>query len=156
MIEIRRMTLDDLPAVVEIEHLSFSMPWSERAFRYEIQENPAARGWVTTLDGQVVAMMVIWIIADEAHIATIATHPHFRRRGFARRMLIKALQSARQEGARRALLEVRARHLVAQNLYRSLGFVEVGYRPKYYRDNGEDAILMNLETLEALDAPEEP
>ncbi len=154
MIEIRRMTLDDLPAVVEIEHISFSMPWSERAFRYEVQENPAARGWVTTLDGRVVAMMVLWMIADEAHIATIATHPHFRRRGFARQMLIKALQAARQEGAKHALLEVRAHHHAAQNLYRSLGFIEVGYRPKYYFDNGEDAILMNLETLDALEGLE--
>ena len=150
MIEIRRMAVEDIPAVVEIDQSSFTLPWSERAFYYEVQENRAARCWVTVLDGQVVAMAVIWLILDEAHVATIATHPHFRRRGFGRKMLVKALQAAREEGAKSALLEVRVRHVGAQKLYGDIGFVEVGLRPKYYRDNGEDAVLMTLEDLDIL------
>jgi ribosomal-protein-alanine N-acetyltransferase len=150
MIEIRRMELKDIPEVVEIDRSSFTLPWTERSFKYEVQENTAARCWVTTVDGRVVSMLVLWIIVDEAHIATIATHPHFRRRGFARQVLVKSLVSARGEGAIKALLEVRARHVVAQKIYCDIGFVEVGRRPMYYRDNGEDAVLMTMENLDAL------
>jgi ribosomal-protein-alanine N-acetyltransferase len=150
MIVVRRMELKDIPEVVEIDRSSFTIPWSERSYKYEVQENKAARCWVTTDDERVVAMMVLWIIVDEAHIATIATHPHYRRRGLASRMLTRALVSAREEGAERALLEVRARHAVAQKIYYDIGFVEVGRRPKYYHDNGEDAVLMTLDNLKDL------
>ena len=80
----------------------------------------------------------------EAHIATLATHPELRRNGIGRRLLARALQQAAQEGLRSAYLEVRAGNQAAQALYRSFGFVEDGRRPGYYKDNGEDAILMSL------------
>ena len=145
---VRRMTVEDVPQVVEIDRASFSLPWTERAFHYEVTENSAARCWVSeTGDRQVAAMLVLWMILDEAHIATIATHPNFRRKGFAKRVLVEALRSARKEGALSALLEVRANHIVAQKIYHDLGFVDVGLRHQYYRDNGEDAILMTLSPL---------
>ena len=155
MMEVRRMTLEDVPAVAEIDRGSFRLPWSERAFRYEVAENPAARCWVTLVDRRVVAMLVLWLILDEAHIATIATDPNYRRKGIARRMLVEALIAVRQDGASSALLEVRSSHTVAQKIYRDLGFVEVGRRLKYYRDNGEDAILMTLASLVSLTTPED-
>jgi len=154
VIQVRRMELKDIPFVVEIDQSSFTLPWTERAFRYEVQENRAARNWVATLDGQVAAMLVIWMILDEAHVATIATHPHYRRQGLGTRLLTTALASALDEGAQKALLEVRARHTAAQKLYSRLGFVEVGRRPKYYHDNGEDAVLMTLENMQDLEIPE--
>jgi ribosomal-protein-alanine N-acetyltransferase len=154
MIEIRRMELKDISEVVEIDRSSFTLPWTERSFKYEVQENRAARCWVTVEDERVASMLVLWVIVDEAHIATIATHPQFRRRGLAKRMLIKSLVSAREEGALKALLEVRARHVIAQKIYCDIGFVEVGRRPMYYRDNGEDAVLMTMENLEGLEFAE--
>ncbi|MCC7511743.1 MAG: GNAT family N-acetyltransferase, partial [Anaerolineae bacterium] len=80
--------------------------------------------------------------------------PHFRRRGFAKKMLIHALAAAREEGATKALLEVRARHVVAQKIYCDIGFAEVGRRPMYYRDNGEDAVLMTMDDLGGLTVAE--
>ena len=155
MIELRRMQLKDVPEVVEIDRSSFTLPWTERSFKYEIEENRAARCWVMTVDESVASMLVLWMILDEAHIATIATHPSFRRRGFAKQMLAKSLISAREEGALKALLEVRARHMVAQKIYCDIGFVEVGRRPMYYRDNGEDAVLMTMENLQDLKPAED-
>lgn len=154
MIEIRKMKVEDIPEVVEIDRSSFTLPWTERSFKYEVTENSAARCWVTEVDGQVAAMLVLWIIVDEAHIATIATHPKFRRRGFAKKMLTRSLVAAREEGMQKALLEVRARHVVAQKIYCDIGFVEVGRRPMYYRDNGEDAVLMTMEDLSGLKSAE--
>jgi ribosomal-protein-alanine N-acetyltransferase len=92
------------------------------------------------------------LIVDEAHIATIATHPDFRRRGIGEQLLIAALLSARAEGAAHAFLEVRAGNPGALSLYKKYGFVVAGTRPQYYKDNNEDAILMNLEDLNSLEA----
>ena len=140
---IRRMTLDDIEQVVAIDQASFGLPWPERTFRYEVAENSASRPWVVDADGCVVAMIVMWFIIDEAHIATIATHPDFRRQGFGEKLLVQALKAAKEEGALTALLEVRESNDAAQEMYRKLGFKEVNRRPQYYSDNGEDAILMN-------------
>jgi len=88
------MLLEDLDQVVAIDQVSFSLPWPARSFRFEITDNPAARGWVAETDDRVVGMLVLWMIVDEAHIATLATHPDFRRQGIAQQLLIHALQSA--------------------------------------------------------------
>ncbi len=145
---IRRMTEADLSAVHEIDHLSFALPWPERSFRFEISSNPAARCWVAELDGRVAAMMVIWMIMEEAHVATFATHPEFRARGIGHELLKHGLEAAAREGAVRAFLEVRVSNAAAQKLYRDFGFVEDGRRARYYKDNGEDALLMSLDSLE--------
>lgn len=145
---IRHMTVEDVPQVVQIDQASFTLPWTERSFHYEVTGNNASRCWVVeTENREVAAMLVLWLIVDEAHIATIATHPEYRRRGYAKAMLVEALRSAREEGAVSALLEVRAHHSVAQKIYHDLGFVDVGRRASYYRDNGEDAILMTLNPI---------
>lgn len=144
---IRRMTLDDLAQVVAIDKVSFSLPWPERSFRFEIADNPASRAWVAELDGKIVGMIVAWLLVDEAHIATIATHPEFRRQGIASRLLIHALEYMRSEGARTSVLEVRESNAAAQEMYRKFGFEESGRRPRYYRDNNEDAVLMTLSDL---------
>jgi ribosomal-protein-alanine N-acetyltransferase len=146
---IRRMTLEDLPAVVALDKISFSLPWPERSFRFELTDNPASRCWVAELDGRIVGVVVTWLFVDEAHIATIATHPDYRRQGIARRMLIYTLESAMREGAHSSFLEVRESNLAAQEMYRKFGYAEVGRRKRYYRDNNEDAILMNLERINA-------
>ncbi|MCJ7432401.1 MAG: ribosomal protein S18-alanine N-acetyltransferase [Anaerolineales bacterium] len=144
---IRRMTLGDVEQVIAIDQASFNLPWPERTFRYEVAENSASRPWIVDVDGRVAAMIVVWFIIDEAHIATIATHPDFRRQGFGRKLLIHALNTAKDEGAKTALLEVRVSNDVAQEMYRKLGFVEVNRRLQYYSDNGEDAILMTASLL---------
>jgi ribosomal-protein-alanine N-acetyltransferase len=147
---IRRMTLDDIDQVVAIDQASFSLPWPERSFRFEVTDNPASRAWVAEADGRIAGMIVAWLLVDEAHIATIATHPDFRRQGIASKLLIHALQTMQSEGARTSVLEVRASNLAAQEMYRKFGFEESGRRPKYYKNNGEDAILMSLDRLESL------
>lgn len=150
---IRSMCKDDLEQVRAIDRLSFSLPWPEQAYAYELFENPRARLWVAevrNIEGkpQVVGVIVIWLILDEAHIASLAVHPDFRQQGIAKQLLIAALRGAIKEGARQATLEVRAGNYIAQNLYRQFGFVVVGRRPRYYLDNQEDAVLMTLHHID--------
>jgi ribosomal-protein-alanine N-acetyltransferase len=144
---IRRMTLDDLPTVVALDQMSFSLPWPERSFRFELADNAASRCWVAEVDGRVVAMLVGWLLVDEMHIATIATHPDYRRQGIGRKLLSYALMRALDEGARSSFLEVRESNLAAQEMYHHFGYHATGRRRRYYKDNDEDAILMTLESL---------
>jgi ribosomal-protein-alanine N-acetyltransferase len=144
---IRKMILDDVPAVVELDQKSFSLPWPERSFRFELTDNPASRCWVAEVDEKIVGMIVVWLIVDEAHVATIATHPDFRREGIAKKLLAHALRKLIEQGARSSFLEVRESNLAAQELYRKFGYEETGRRRRYYKDNDEDAILMNLGSL---------
>jgi ribosomal-protein-alanine N-acetyltransferase len=148
---IRRMRLEDVPAVHEIDMLSFSLPWSERSFRYEVTQNPVSRGWVAEAEGRIAAMLVLWLVVDEAHIATIAVHPDFRRQGIGEQILLSALRSAKDEGAQRAFLEVRAGNAAAQAMYKKYGFTITGVRPRYYKNNNEDAFLMDLDNLDLLE-----
>ena len=141
-----RSTEADLDAIAEIERLSFPAPWAKQAFADEL-----ARPWAR-LDilrhgatGRVVAFCNYWLVADELHILNVAVHPEARRHGHAARLLRHILDEALRNQARVASLEVRASNLAAAALYRKFGFREVGVRPKYYANDGEDALLMDLE-----------
>ncbi len=147
---VRKMILDDLEQVVAIDQTSFSLPWPPRSFQFELTDNPIARCWVVELNEKIVGMLVGWLMIDELHIATIATHPDFRRQGIGKKILIHALKSARDEGLIRSFLEVRKSNQAAIMMYKNLGFIEEGIRKEYYKDNHEDAILMTLNDLSHL------
>lgn len=157
-VDIRRMRADDLPQVQLIDQLSFSLPWPAKAYRFELEENPNSMQWVAVKadkdrpDGtgrqkqeQVVGVIVIWLIIDEAHIATLAVHPEARGQGIAGKLLAVALENAFQRGAVTATLEVRASNQIAQHLYHQFHFEITGSRPHYYKDNDEDAVIMTAE-----------
>lgn len=91
---------------------------------------------------QVVGYSGFWYILDEAHVSTIAVHPDWRGQGVGERLLVAMLEQALDLGAVTATLEVRVSNTPAQNLYRKYHFEVVGRRRRYYRDNGEDALLM--------------
>jgi len=93
-------------------------------------------------------MIVVWLILDEVHIATLAVNPTFRQHHIGQRLLAHTLIKAVDLGAKKAFLEVRKGNLPARELYRKFGFIEVGVRRWYYQDNREDAVLMNLEALD--------
>lgn len=150
---IRPMIVDDIERVHAIDTLSFSLPWSERSYRFELTENRNSSVWVaeTQNPGEepvVVGMIVIWVILDEAHIATVAVHPEYRKLGIGRKLLAHGLLAAYERGARLAYLEVRRSNVNAQNLYHQFRFHVVGERLRYYKDNNEDALLMTLENIE--------
>jgi ribosomal-protein-alanine N-acetyltransferase len=95
-----------------------------------------------------VGAVVVWLIEDEAHIATLCVHPDYRGRGISREILAVALMESIQQGAHLATLEVRANNLIAQALYRRFRFEILGRRPRYYRDNNEDALIMTVDGLD--------
>lgn len=142
MTKIRPMTLDDIPGVMEIERLSFALPWSENSFREELLGNDMAHFSVAVNDERVVGAAGYWQIEDECHISTVATHPDWRRQGIGELLLVHMLTEARTWGAELAILEVRVSNEAAIRLYRKFGFEVNRVRKQYYRDNNEDALEM--------------
>jgi len=159
-IQLNMMTLDDVPYVAWLEQLCFTSPWSEATYRHEIQANfrafyyvmrPALSSDSVTLSSnfeptqpRILAYGGFWLMGDEAHIVTIASHPEWRRRQLGELMLLLLLIEAHDMGARSVTLEVRPSNLPALALYQKQGFEEVGRRKRYYRDNDEDALLLTL------------
>jgi ribosomal-protein-alanine N-acetyltransferase len=149
----RHMEIDDVEQVQAIDRLSFSIPWPETSYHFELLKNPGSILWVAEYHSeggkrQIVGMIVIWMILDEAHIATIAVHPEYRSQGIGRKLLALALREAIEHGAVESMLEVRANNLVAQALYKDFGYEIVGRRPRYYQDNQEDAVLMSVKNID--------
>jgi ribosomal-protein-alanine N-acetyltransferase len=91
----------------------------------------------------------IWVMTDEAHVTTIASHPELRGRGVGELLLLALIRRSMEIGARWMTLEVRASNMVAQNLYRKYTFKEMGVRRRYYSDNGEDALVMWTDALDS-------
>jgi [ribosomal protein S18]-alanine N-acetyltransferase len=141
------MTLDDLPAVHAIERASFAAPWPDDAYRSELLTNRLATYVVARLGEVVIGFAGLWMMVDEAHVTTFAVDPRWRRRGVGERLLVVLLDVALARDAREATLEVRLSNLPARRLYEKYGFRPVGIRPRYYTDNGEDALIMTTEPL---------
>ena len=139
-----RLHAPDLPAVVAIENACYSQPWSEATLLNELTGLPHSRVWGIRQAGELLGYAVVWVIADEGHLANLAVTPGARRRGLARRLLDESLLDARRRGATAVYLEVRASNRAAQALYLSAGFRLIGTRAKYYENNQEDAVLMSL------------
>jgi len=145
------MRASDLDAVQRIEKASFSTPWPAYAYRQEIETNRMAHYIVARVGREVVGFAGIWLMVDQAHITTFAVDPEWRRQGIGSHMALALLRMSRTLGARNATLEVRLSNLEARRLYERFGFRPVGVRPRYYTDNGEDALIM---TTDDLDDPE--
>lgn len=144
---IEPMTVADLPAVHRIERASFSVPWPDDAYRSEIESNRLASYLVIRAGDELVAYGGIWLMVDEAHITTFAVDPAWRRQRVGETLLLALLDVAVARRAREATLEVRLSNVPARRLYEKYGFRPVGLRPRYYSDNGEDALIMTTEPL---------
>lgn len=155
------MALSDLDQVMAVEQAAFSLPWSKRAYRYEIVENehstmlvvrPVTRllglpaDWLRRLNlanpEPVLGYAGFWLLVDDAHVATIAVHPDWRRRGLGELLLASLLERAMALGAHRSTLEVRVSNQAAQALYVKYGFQILERRRRYYSDDNEDGYLM--------------
>lgn len=140
----------DFATVQVIDHASFPTPTPAKLFIHELTENPLARYAVVTAVDHVVGYIGYWLMADEVHISTIAVHPDWRGRGLGELLLLHMLYAVYDLPVTLVTLEVREGNTVAQALYRKYQFDQVGRRRRYYRDTGEDAVLM---TRQPLDAP---
>jgi len=141
-ITFRKMTVEDLDDVIEVEVNSFATPWSREAFFNELTKNQFAQYLVVEVDQKVVGYCGVWVIVDEAHITNIALLPDYRGMKLGDALMARVIELTRELGALRVTLEVRVSNERAKNLYRKFGFEAGALRKQYYTDNMEDALVM--------------
>jgi ribosomal-protein-alanine N-acetyltransferase len=141
-ISIVKASREHIDDIVNVEKLSFKIPWSKQSITDEFLNNEAAVYFCVLASGKAVGYAGMWQVLDEGHITNIAVHPEFRRSGLGSALMETLLEEAGRRGLRALTLEVRKSNLGAQALYRKYGFTDGGMRKRYYADNNEDAIIM--------------
>ncbi|MCX7600248.1 MAG: ribosomal protein S18-alanine N-acetyltransferase [Armatimonadetes bacterium] len=145
---IRHGRVSDLAAVMEIERASFPTPWSDAAMRRELECQENSYVLVAEVGDRPVGYVVTWVYSGEAHVLNVAVAPDERGQGLGELLMLSAIEEAISRRCRQVVLEYRVSNLAAANLYRKLGFVPAGLRPRYYLDTGEDAIFAILDKLQ--------
>jgi ribosomal-protein-alanine N-acetyltransferase len=147
---LRKMSANDLPAVLAVERAAYESGWPATAFERELAHNEMARYVVLERfaeDGSaaIAGFGGIWLMVDQAHIVTVAVAPVYRRLGFGRLLVHGLINLAIDSAMSSGTLEVRVSNAPARALYSAYGFYEVGLRKRYYADNHEDAVIMTTE-----------
>ncbi len=139
---IRRLAYSDLPRVISIERRSFPAPWSLAMFVLEISK-PSGICLAATEGDELLGYLVCSRYEQVWHLMNVAVAPERRRAGVASDLISKLVE----EGGGRLpfTLEVRVSNRPAISMYERLGFRSSGVRPRYYQDNGEDALIMWLD-----------
>ena len=142
---IRRMTLEDIPQVVEIEKQCFSLPWSEKSFEESLNREDTIFLVCNPKDTKITGYMGLYLSFEEASVTNVAVSLEFRKRGCGEKLVAAAKEFAKEAGAERIFLEVRLSNMPAISLYKKLGFQELGIRKKFYEHPVEDAYIMSCE-----------
>jgi len=149
-VDIRPMTDNDLPAVMEIENLCFKNPWKEKDLMYELHDNPVCNIWVIELSNESSGLKSVcgycdfWITFDSATISKIAVHPGIQHHQLGTAMMDEIINECYAKKVRTLTLEVRKSNEKAINFYKKNKFEISHTKPGYYSD-GEDALYMILE-----------
>ncbi|MFY9614004.1 MAG: ribosomal protein S18-alanine N-acetyltransferase [Candidatus Dormiibacterota bacterium] len=144
---IEEMTLDDVPAVQDIEREIFLTPWPRNAYRRELLQNKMASYIVLRDRDEIIGYAGLWKMHDEAHVTTVGVRRKDQGRGFGMALMLALISRAYTLQSRWMTLEVRASNYGAMALYEKLGFKVIGRRRGYYTDDGEDAVVMWSDSL---------
>ena len=133
-----------MPQIAQLEKRCFSDPWSEKSIASEL-ENPLSV-WLVAVDGgQLIGYVGSQTVLGETDMMNLAVAPEARRQGTGRALVLALVDALTEKGSHSLMLEVRVSNTPAQKLYESLGFSQVGRRPKYYVNPREDALILRKE-----------
>ena len=141
---LRPLTAADLPALAALEGACFSHPWTERQLAADLENDLLTHLGAVSPEGALLGYAEVRAVLDEGTLERIAVAPAARRRGIGEALLARLVREGRGRLAF-LTLEVRAGNAPAIGLYEKLGFREVGRRKNYYREEGEDALLLTLD-----------
>ncbi|NEZ74393.1 ribosomal-protein-alanine N-acetyltransferase [Clostridium botulinum] len=136
-------SLEHIDGVMEIDNLSFSVPWSRNSYETELKNKFAK--YIVVLNeetNKVLGFAGMWLIIDECHITNIAVHPNYRGLGIGNILMNEIIDICKEHNLTGITLEVRESNTAAKNLYYKYGFKDSGIRKDYYADNNENALLM--------------
>ncbi len=152
----------DLEQILQLEEACFSAPWTRKMLEAELSGNQFAHFLIARGSGlqtettDIAGYLCFWVVFEELRIMNLAIKVSARRRGIARRLVTRTLETGLEKGASRALLEVRASNDPALLLYERMGFRRVSTRNHYYSHPIEDAILMEMDPLLVPTQPDSP
>ena len=144
-VELRRLVLDDLEEIDEIERRAYPTPWSRSMFAGELSKPTSICLGAFEADGEdgaLVGYLVVSRYVDAWHVMNVAVDPDHRGRGVATMLLERLFELTADDARRGYTLEVRVSNATAIGLYERLGFTARGLRRGYYTDNREDALIM--------------
>ncbi len=142
-VRIRTATDADLDAVMALEQASFpASAWERATMQAEIASEWGRYIIAIDGDGRALGYAGLRAVGVEGDVQTIAVAEGARGRGIGRALLAELLEEAGRRGVRELFLEVRADNDVARGLYASVGFEEIGVRPRYYQPEDVDAVVM--------------
>ena len=139
-LSIRRLTYSDLPQVIAVERRAFPTPWSLAMFVLELSK-PSGVCLAALRDDDLVGYVICSRYDTVWHVMNVAVDPRLRRQKIATALLDALLEHV-DDGTAQLTLEVRPTNGPAIALYERFGFRSAGTRPRYYQDNGEDALIM--------------
>lgn len=139
------LSSEDLDQVLEIERTSYPYPWSKAIFERELGYDWAHLiGRLEEGTQALVGYVNYWLVYDEVHVLNVAVHAQARRHGHGAALLDHVIAFGQMHRCATVTLEVRRTNLGAQALYGRFGFKQIGIRPRYYTEDGEDALVMVL------------
>lgn len=135
----------DVDKIIEIERGNFSDGWNEQML---LSAFDTERFYCIGLevDGQTVGLITYSLSLETADIEGVVTIAEQRGKGYASRLVERALERIEQTGIKKVFLEVRETNLPAICLYKKFGFEQISVRKNYYPD-GENAFVMVKELL---------
>ncbi len=145
-VELRRLAVEDVDAIEDIERASMPAPWSRTMFVSEISK-PTSICLGAFLSGRLIGYVIVSRYVDAWHVMNIVVAPDQRRLGVATLLLQRLFELTADDAQRGYTLEVRVSNEGAIKLYESLGFRSQGIRRGYYTDNREDALVMWRDSL---------
>ena len=139
----RTMRTSDAELVAQNEAAAYDHPWTKRIIVDCLRAGYQC--WVLANKQQIVAHAVVSVAIGECHLLTLCVHPDHQRNGYGRKLFKLMLDRAQKQEAEVCFLEVRRSNEGAIELYRSMGFVQIGERKNYYPGKGdrEDALIMS-------------
>lgn len=139
---IRKMLVDDIDVVVDLELKLFSHPWRKMDFIYELMENPFATYWVYEVDHKIIAYLGFWLDENQIQITTLGVDSNQQNKGYAKALMNHLFSFAHKLEVDALSLEVRESNLKAISLYEQFKFKKAAIRKGYYSHPDEDGILM--------------
>ncbi len=137
----------DSEELAKLDSLCFGTAWSKESFDGELDpsKNSIYRAAINS-KGKIIGFAGIMCIFDEGEVNRVAVSPLYRGRRIAVKLMSDIIEAAEAKGVKNMFLEVREANRTAIALYKEKGFKVTGKRENYYRETGENALMMKRES----------